>query len=317
MILIAGKIPEADRHIDWLNQQLPEPVAYEENLDEAARKYGTVPIVIGPASRKFTAQHVQQYSELKWYHSLSAGVDALPLAQFRQQGVTLTNCSGIHGIPMSEQIMGMMLMFSRNLHNNVRSQMDEEWTRDYPLLQELHGKTLCIVGAGSIGKAVAQRAKAFGMKVIGVKRNQLDMPDFDEVVGHEELDGMLPKSDYVLLLTPLTDETYHLFGRNQFREMKSSAVFLNYARGKVVDEEALIQALRTHEIAGAGLDVFAQEPLPAQHPLWGMNEVIISPHTAGVSQNYYDRALQVFVDNYNAWCNGDPMPTKVNLELGY
>lgn len=317
MILVAGKIPEADRHISWLSQQLPEPVAYEPNLDDAARKYGDVGVVIGPGSRKFSAQHVRQYKHLEWYHSLSAGVDALPLAQFREQGVILTNCSGIHGIPMSEQILGMMLMFTRNLHNNVRSQMDEEWTRDYPLLKELHGATLCIVGAGSIGRVTARRAKAFGMTVLGVKRVPADISDFDEVVGQEDMQDVLSKSDYVLVLTPLTDATYHFFGKEQFQAMKSSAVFLNYARGEVVDEEALIQALRTNEIAGAGLDVFGQEPLPANHPFWSMEQVIVSPHTAGVSHKYYDRALQVFVDNYRARQNGDSLPTKVDLDLGY
>jgi len=317
MILIAGKIPESKRLVDWLQRELGEGVAYEPDLNLAFSQYTDAQVMIGPATDRITAERVAQCSELRWYHALSAGVDDLPLQQFAKQHVKLTNSSGIHGIPMAEQVMGMMLMFSRNLHSYVRNQLNQEWSRDYPKLDELYGKTLCIVGAGRIGQAVAERAKAFGMHVLGVKRTAEALPNFDEVVSTAYLKQVLAKSDYVLLLIPLTESTRHFFRREHFQWMKPTAIFLNFARGDVVDEDGLVQALEERSIAGAGIDVTSKEPLPMKHPLWEFSNVILTPHVAGVSQLYYDRAFKLFAENYREWVAGRPLPNEVNLELGY
>jgi phosphoglycerate dehydrogenase-like enzyme len=248
---------------------------------------------------------------LRWVFSLSAGVEKLPLAELAAAGVTVTNARGIHGPQIAEQTMGVIIAFSRQLSRCLRNQQHKKWEQLLPV-DELTGKTLCIVGAGSIGQEIARKAKAFDMRVIGVKRRPSALPHFDEVWPGDELPAALRQADYTVLITPLTDETYHLIGSTEFQVMKPGSIFINVSRGDTVDEAALIAALQNGSIAGAGLDVFHEEPLPPDSPLWEMENVLITPHNAGLSPHYADRIIDLFAASLACYREGMPLPNQID-----
>lgn len=253
---------------------------------------------------------------LRLLFTLSAGVERLPFAALAARGVAVANASGVHPQQMSEQILGVMLGFSRALFTARDRQARREWNR-HVSVGALAGAVLLVVGTGRIGRAVAARAAAFGMRVRGIRRTPAPLPEFETVRPLSALPEELPQADYVVLLTPLTDETRGLFDARLFACMKKSAVFINYARGGEVDESALIEALQSGRIAGAGLDVFAVEPLPEESPLWGMPNVFITSHSAGFVPGYMERALELFLQNWRAWRAHEPLPTGVQLTRGY
>lgn len=246
-------------------------------------------------------------SRLRWLQAWGAGVDKLPLDRLSRAGVAVTTASGVHPNPMSETAFAMMLAFSRGLHAAVRNQMRGAW-QAAGSLGEIHGKTLGIVGVGAIGLEIARLGKAFGMRVLGMRRSGEPAAVVDRMYDRSGLDELLPACDYVVAVMPLTEETRHMFGREQFASMKRTAYFINVSRGATTDTEALVEALREGVIAGAGLDVFEQEPLPADHPLWSMDNVIVTPHTGGVTDRYQERALDIFLDNLSAYLQDLPLP---------
>ncbi|MFC4598147.1 D-2-hydroxyacid dehydrogenase [Cohnella hongkongensis] len=246
-------------------------------------------------------------ARLQWLQVWGAGVDKLPLDRLDQAGVTVTTASGVHPYPVSETAFAMMLAFSRGLHTAVRNQMSGAWL-DAGSLSEIHGKTIGIVGVGTIGLEAARLAKAFGMRVLGMRRSGEPAEFVDRMSDRSGLNDLLRESDYVMAVMPLTRETKHMFGRDQFAAMKRSAYFINVSRGGTTDTEALVAALREGEIAGAGLDVFEQEPLPADHPLWAMDNVIVTPHNGGVTDRYRERATDIFLENLTAYVEGRTPP---------
>ena len=252
---------------------------------------------------------------LKWVFSMSAGVEKLPLAELREMGVTVTNARGIGGSQIAEQTMGMIIAFNRCLNRCARNQLQKRW--EFLPVGELTGETLCIIGAGSIGKEMASKAKAFDMKVIGLKRHPETLEYFDAVWPIDKLHQALQQADYSVLITPLTDETYHLIGPEEFRVMKRSSIFINVSRGDTVDETALIEALQNGSIAGAGLDVFHEEPLPPDSPLWDMENVMITPHNAGVSPRYITRIIDLFLASLSCYRQGKPLPNRIDLQRQY
>ncbi len=256
-------------------------------------------IIIG-WRRMFTDTCLGPETKLRWVQSWSAGVDGFPLEQMAERGIHLTTTSGIHAYPISETILAMMLGFTRNLHIYARHQVAGRWMRTDPTL-EMHGKTVGIIGFGEIGEETARLCKAFGMRVLGLRLSGRPSPYADQMHDPGGLDEVLAESDYVVVTLPLTRETRRLFGRGQFARMKRSAMFINIGRGGLVDEQALIEALRDGVIAGAGLDVFETEPLPEDSPLWSMDNVIITPHTAGGSGMYHERALEIALRNLESY----------------
>jgi D-2-hydroxyacid dehydrogenase (NADP+) len=252
---------------------------------------------------------------LKWVFSMSAGVEKLPLAELREMGVTVTNARGIHGPQIAEQTMGMIITFNRCLNRCARNQLQKRW--EVLPVGELTGETLCIIGAGSIGKEIARKAKAFDMKVIGLKRHPETLEHFDLVWPVDKLHEALRQADYSVLITPLTDDTYHLIGAQEFRVMKRGSIFINVSRGDTVDETALIEALQNGSIAGAGLDVFHEEPLPPGSPLWDMENVMITPHNAGSSPHYITRIIDLFLANLSCYRQGKPLPNRIDLKRKY
>ncbi len=261
--------------------------------------------------------HWPEQPGLKWVHALTAGVDAFLVPGILEGRVRLTNSRGIHGIPMAEHCFAMMLSFNRGIAKFVRNQQQKKWDHNVTLT-ELHGKTLGIVGLGSIGMEIARLGSAFGMRVLGVKRTPGQPTEgVSRVVSYEGLDMVLKESDYIVLTVPLTQETRDLIGKRELELMNSHAVLINLARGEVVDEPALVTALETKEIAGAGLDVYCQEPLPAESPLWQLDNCLVSPHRAALSPHYVERAIDLFCRNLEAYLNDEPLPTQIDPSRGY
>ena len=312
--MIVSVAPLEQKHLERIQQAAGETPAVFSSIAEAGDALAQADILI--SSARIEDADIGRFKRLQWLFITSAGVETLPFRALSERGILVSNVSGIHGKQISEQMLGMMLMFSRCLHRTLRNQLQHKWDTKLPV-GELTGKTLCIVGAGNIGREVARRAKAFDMRVTGVKCTPSPLPGFDRVDGMDDLYPAIVDADYVLLLTPLTQETYHLFGAAEFGAMKNSAVFLNASRGDTVDEAALIDALRTGEIAGAGLDVFHNEPLETDSPLWSMENVILTPHNSGGTPLYMDRAVDKFIDALRAYRAGLPLPGQVDLVRRY
>jgi phosphoglycerate dehydrogenase-like enzyme len=278
----------------------------------------------------------EEAPQLKWIQLHSAGADHVRDTPIWRSNVLLTTTSGIHTTPMAEYVFAMMLAFARRLPRMLYYQGRNEWPRrrwDLFVPQELRGATVGIIGYGSIGREVGRLAKAFGMHVLAVKQSAERMTDTgytergtgdiegilpDATYAPEQLGEMLEKCDYVVIAVPLTAETTHLIGAPELKAMKKSAYLINVARGPVVDEKALVEALSKEEIAGAGLDVFEVEPLPPDSPLWGMPNVIISPHVAGYTPHYDDRATDLFAENLRRYLAAEgPLLNLVDRGKGY
>ncbi|WP_219836269.1 D-2-hydroxyacid dehydrogenase [Paenibacillus sp. R14(2021)] len=254
---------------------------------------------------------------LKWLQNLGAGVDHIPLDRIAALGVVLTNASGVHPSPISETIFAMLLSLTRGVHTAVRNQQSSAW-KPNERLGEAHNKTISIIGVGAIGLETAKIAKAFGMNVLGIRKSGEAAEWVDRMYSVNELGEVLAQSDYVVNCLPLTHETKHLLGREQFEAMKPSAYYINIGRGGTTDTSALVDALQSGSIAGAGLDVFEQEPLPADHPLWQLDNVMITPHESGNTAYYFERALEIVLDNLAHYRqNGTPGRNIVDYRSQY
>ena len=256
-----------------------------------------------------------QAPNLKWVNALSAGVENIPFSDLQSRSITVTNSKGIHGIPVAEHVFSLILAFSRGLNHFIRNQQNSLWQR-VPV-NEIHEKSIGIIGLGSIGRKIAQTAKNLGMKVYACKSTMTDEIFVDCLFSTNQLPSLLSEADFVVLAVPLTDETNNFFRLDHFKMMKKSAYFINISRGAVVCEPDLLEALRQGEIQGAGLDVFAHEPLPNSSPLWQMSNVIITPHVAALSPVYLDRAVKLFADNLNRFVQGHEMFNVIDTHKGY
>ena len=263
---------------------------------------------------------------LRWVQFPGAGIDSLrhhPILQ-ADSGVLITTASGVHVTNISEYVFCSMMMFNRSWPEMVRYQDRHIWAHTgtgYALRErELHGTTLGIVGLGSIGRHIAQMARAFRMKVLATRfsarANEQD-PDVDQLYPFDKLDEMLGQCDYVVIATPLTDRTEKMIGEAELRAMKSNTYLVNIGRGGVIDEEALIRALHEGWIAGAGLDVTTQEPLPPESPLYDLPNVILTPHISGATEFYEARLADIFADNLRRYRAGQPLRNLYDPRRGY
>ncbi len=254
---------------------------------------------------------------LEWIHALSAGVEKLIFPEIQAADTILTNSKGIHGIPVSEHILAMMLAFSRGLNISIRQQGAKLWKR-MPT-DELHEHTIAIVGLGAIGREIAKKAKSLGMNVLASKREATTEIFVDKLypADDDSLLEMLSLADYVVISLPLTEETKNRIRLEHFAAMKRTAYVFNIARGNIINEADLVTALNQKLIQGAGLDVFEQEPLPETSPLWEMSNVIITPHVAALSPAYLDRAIKLFADNLARFIQGRDMINIIDKNKGY
>jgi phosphoglycerate dehydrogenase-like enzyme len=304
-LLILLTLPEKVRmqYYDHLRAKFPEvKVHMVEHHSKVGPYIGSADILVtfGP----MMAEHVlQDATNLKWVQALGTGVDGIADRPSLRDNVMVTNLHGIHGAPVSEAAIMMMLALSRGLPRVVLNQERHQWDR-FPT-RLLKGKRVGIFGVGLIALELAPKCKAFGMTVVGISSAKRKVAGFDGMYARDELAAAVPEVDYLVLLTPYSPATHGIVGAKIFSAMKPTSYLINLARGGVVDEEALVKALKQGEIAGAALDVFTQEPLPEDHPFWTMENVLITPHLGGFYDAYPADALPVIETNVRRFLAGD------------
>ena len=252
---------------------------------------------------------------LRWIQSISAGVEDLAFPELRAHGVVLTNAAGVYDPGLAESVLGFLLAFSARILEDARLSAGD-WPSERIAL--LRGKIALIVGAGSIGTETGRLLRSVGLRVRGVARTARPADDvFESIVGPDALQAELAVADHVVNVLPITPTTRRLFGSPQFAAMKPTAVLVNIGRGATIDEPALIEALRGGVIAGAALDVFEEEPLPAENPLWQLANVLVSPHRAGDHEGWESDVVALFVENLRRFVSGELLRNVVDVELGY
>jgi phosphoglycerate dehydrogenase-like enzyme len=261
-------------------------------------------------------------ARLKWIQSTAVGVGGLMIPEVIARGIMVTNVRGVHSEAIAEHALGLVLALRRGLHVAAARQAAREWAqlelraRHMP---EVRDSRVIVIGLGAIGSRVARMAAGCGFRVTGVRR-RLDRPvpeGVERVIGLSDLLTHLPAADVVVLATPTTRETRAMIGARELAAMRPTAVLVNVARGRLIDDAALVSALKQGQIAGAGLDAFEQEPLPSDHPLWAMPNVLITPHTAAFGGDYWAAAIDLFVDNMSRFRRGEPLRNLVDTTLGY
>ena len=256
-------------------------------------------------------------SPLRWIQLWTAGADYIPMDTLRKHDVMLTTAGGVHPVPMMETVFAMLLGFTRNLPQAIRNQDRHVWDSKGNYT-ELLGKTMGIIGIGQIGAEVARIAKAFGMRVLGVRRSVQPTDYVDGLYTFEQLNEVLSECDVVVNILPKTSQTINLYDENRFAAMKQGALFINVGRGASVKTDALIGALNSGHLAGAGLDVFDIEPLPEDHLLWSMDNVIMTPHIGGNTDQLKERATKLFIENLKAYiAQGRPARSIVDYDKEY
>lgn len=263
-------------------------------------------------------------TDLRWVHSGSAGVRGSLTPEMRASPVIFTNSAGIHGPPMAETVLALLLHFARGVDFALAAQRAGRWDTDpfYAAdtpVRELAGSTLGILGYGGIGREVAARVLPLGVRVLALKRRPGGEapPGVELLHGEAGLDRLLAESDGVVVTAPDTPETRGMLTRERIARMKRGAVFINVARGGIVDEEALVDALRRGHLRGAGLDVFAREPLPEGHPFWTLPNVVVMPHVSPVTRGFWRREVDLIVGNLRAFLAGEALRNVVDREAGY
>ena len=276
----------------------------------------------GINARYASPEFLTKATKLRWVQVSSAGVDRYlgikPLME--NDKLVMSNSRAVHGPAIADHAMAMLLSLTRNLNYDAQNQKQAKWARGGGAGKSiaLQGKTMLVVGLGGIGTEIAQRANGFSMKVIGTRRSDRPSPDYIKRVGKpKDLLAMLPEADVVVLAVPLTDETKNMLNTAAFDAMKPGAYLINIARGKVVNTEAMLKALKSGRLAGACLDVTDPEPLPANHELWKQANVIITPHIASRSEVTNERRSALLVENLRRFGAGEPLLNVVDKKAGY
>ena len=259
---------------------------------------------------------IPEATALRWVHQPHAGVEGFMYPAFKASDVILTNCRGLYGTQIAEHAFALLLSITRRIPNQLEFMKTKHWER-VPCV-ELAGMTMGILGLGGIGRAIAARAQAFEFNIIAADIEPIDKPDtVSELFGLDELMAFLAKSNILMVCCPSTPETHKLLSYAQFNQMPDDSYVVNVSRGKVIDEEALVEALQGTKLAGAGLDVTYTEPCPPDSPLWEQQNVILTSHSAGSSQHIRRRAMQLFIDNLHRYVEGEPLVNVVDKQKGY
>lgn len=312
MLVLAG---ENDRQLARL-KDVPHTTASEiSTFGEAA---GSASVILNwSGSRELLRAVFALCPHVTWVHSRSAGLDKLLFPELVESDVILTNGRGVFSASLGEFALAAILYFAKDFRRMIRNQSAGVWKPfDVEVIEE---KTVGIVGYGDIGQAVAARVHAMGMRLLATKRHppQDKDPLIERFYRPQELREMLQHCDYIVATAPLTEETRHMIDAAEFAAMKPTAVVINVGRGPVISETALVQALTSGRIKGAGLDVFEQEPLPAGHPLYHLENVLLSPHCADNTPDWKDRAMAFFLKQYDRFTRNEPLENVVNKRLGY
>ena len=268
-------------------------------------------------------QELAQAPRLRWVHTSAVAVETLCLPELFARGVAVSNTRGVQAVPIAEHVMAVTLALAKQIPFVIENQQRARWAQNDFIGERLpwllKAKTLGLIGVGTIGSEIAKRAEAFGMRVIALRRRPAygTIGHVERVYGKEDLDDFLGQCHVLVICAPLTPETLSMMGTRQFAQLPRGAIVVNVGRAKIVDTHALIEALRSGHLAGASLDVFPHEPLPAEHPLWTTPNVILTPHTSGFRQGHWDEVVDLFGDNLDRWLRGEPLKFQVSAELGY
>jgi D-2-hydroxyacid dehydrogenase (NADP+) len=308
--------PESSAHVRFYGEAIAralpghEFVATSDRAEILARAAEATALIA--KAQDVSAEFVAAMPKLGWIQALTTGVDPL-LKLTLPPSIVVTSGRGIHGPQMAELALLLMMSLYRDFPRMLANQRGGRWERWGQRL--LLGKTVVILGVGTISEAIAARCRPFGLKVLGVSSRR-EAEGFDELYPRERLVEVAARADFLVVVVPYSVATHHMIGAEVLGAMKQSAYLINIARGNVIDERALIKALEERRIAGAGLDVFAVEPLPATSPLWSMKNVIVTPHIGGMSDIYAEQILPVLLHNLRAWIGGDldAMQNRVALQ---
>jgi phosphoglycerate dehydrogenase-like enzyme len=291
-----------------------------QNYDRVPEEISDTDVFIGWSLRP---EQFADARKLRWIHSPAAAVHQLMYPELIKSSVALTNSTGIHGPVVAEHAIAVLLALAKRLPQAMQYQTKHEWSQDQlwhgsPPPREVSDSTVLIVGMGSIGREFAARAKALGMKILAIRENPAKgLEGADAVYGSSQIDEILPQADYVLLCTPVTPATTGIMNAARLSKMKPDAYLINVARGPLIDESALLDALQHRRIAGAALDVFNEEPLPANSPFWSLDNILITPHTAAVTDRLWERHYRLIVDNMKRFLAGQPLMNQVDKHRGY
>jgi len=334
-IVVLSTMRFTDELLDKLRAVSPRFVVKQRTCHDAEEVEEALEDAVEVLYTFYLSADLSRAPDLKWVQLHSAGVDHLLDHPLMKSDILLTTTSGIHATPIAEYVFASILAFNRRVPQMLTYQSRREWPQGRWNLfarPELRDRTLGIIGYGSIGREVGRIARCFGMRVVATKRSVSQMRDvgyavqgtgdrkgalLDEAFPPERLSDMLGLCDYVVVTVPLTPETRKLIGEAELRAMKPSAYLVNISRGETVDEAALIRALQEGWIAGAGLDVFEEEPLLSDSPLYDLENVILSPHVSGFTLRYDERASDLFAENLRRYLTGEPLLNLVDKERGY
>jgi phosphoglycerate dehydrogenase-like enzyme len=287
------------RHIQRIKEVVPAAeVVYALSAGELMAKAPAADILVTFPYVEGVIDFCKNAKSLKLIHSVISGIDVLVNSEISDMNIRITSTKGIHGFPMADHVLAYIYSFLRALPTFAESQRKKEWNEAaYALCDETFGKTVGIIGLGNIGQYIAKKCKLLDFRVIALKRTPVQNQWVDECYATSETEQFMQEADFVVAIIPLTSETKNMIGAREFKMMKKTAYFINIARGGIVDEEALVNALQNKEIAGAGLDVFVNEPLRQDSLLWEMPNVILTPHAAAQSPFYNDRACKILLEN--------------------
>lgn len=309
----------------WLRERLQK--TFPEFFFSQLQSYDRVPEEIVDADVfigwNLRPQQFQIARRLRWIHSPAAAVHQLMYPELMNSNVILTNSTSVHAPVVAEHAIAVLLALAKRLPQSMHYQTRKIWAQEllwneHPRPREVSGATVLVVGLGGIGSEFATRAKALGMKVIAVRENPAKgTGQADAVYGLEKIDELLPQADFVLLCTPVTPSTTGIINKQRLQKMKHSAYLINVARGPLIDDPALVEAILQQRIAGAALDVFVEEPLPADSPFWSLDNVLITPHTAAVTEKLWERHYDLIVENLNRLLAGKPLLNEVDKKRGY
>jgi phosphoglycerate dehydrogenase-like enzyme len=311
-VLVVGV---SEEQLADLQKAVPQADLFTAEGDELVSKVLDADALIGTCDPEL----VRSGKKLRWVQVNSAGVSYCMYPELVDSDIVLTNAKIIQGPEISDHALALLLFLTRNLGKAFASMQAGEWNRQQAASSvELRGKTALVIGLGGIGTQVAERASAFGMKVLGIDPKDIPYINSVERVGKpDQLNSFLPSADVVFMCAPITPESSLMFDREEFSLMKKGAFFINVSRGKIVNTQALVEALRSGHLAGAGLDVTEPEPLPKDHPLWTLENVIITPHVAGRSDGITQRRMELFGENLRRFEQDLPLRNVVDKQRGY
>jgi phosphoglycerate dehydrogenase-like enzyme len=309
----------------WIAERLQKDfpainVVHLPSYDRMSEEIPDTDILIGWS---MTPEQFVSARHLKWVHSPAAAVHQLMFPELINSSIILTNSGDVHGPVVAEHAIAVLLALAKRLPQAMHYQRKKEWAqetlwREQPPPREVAGATVAVIGMGSIGREFITRAKSLGMRVLGIRENpEKGLSGADAVYTTAQLDAVLPQSDYIVLCTPVTPATAGIINARRLASLKKDSYVINVGRGQLVDESALIEALRNGKIAGAALDVFATEPLPPDSPFWTLQNVLITPHTAAVTDRLWERHYQLIRENLNRLLQGKPLLNEIDKRRGY